>query len=305
MRCIKHGIVHVHVNDGGTVIDLTTGYAYRFIHTVLFNQPQKLTAAGHIAPLAHVYEIARRRHCQRLKAGKQHLALSPGYSARFMARCRSGYRRYVGRSGTAASACYVDEASCQHRLYHLRHIGRSLVILSHFIRQSSIGIYNHRIRYRSERLYILAHAVGAETAVEPYSKRFGMRYGGDKGLRSLTGKSASRLSKRHRHNDRHTASDSLHGPTCAPQCGLGIQAVVRSLHEQKIDTALYESATLHKIGIGENVPCHSFTTVIKTLRQSKRLARRPDTTGDPTPFSPIIRHPAVCDLACHQSGTAV
>ena len=42
---------------------------------------------------------------------------------------------------------------------HLRHIGRSLVILSHFIRQSRIGIYNHRIRYRSERLYILAHAV--------------------------------------------------------------------------------------------------------------------------------------------------
>ena len=53
---VKHAVIHIEVKHHGAVQHLLTGNLKGFFVCFLFNEPQKFTAASHIATFAHIDE---------------------------------------------------------------------------------------------------------------------------------------------------------------------------------------------------------------------------------------------------------
>ena len=143
---IEKPVVHVDVDDQGTILHLLAGDFQSLFVVFLFDQPQEFTRTGHIATFAHIDEPHFRRQFKLFQTAQtQCLCLS----GRHM---RTSLRRQGRKTGdilvrrTATASDDIHPTFVHKEFHFLCHLVGGLVIFSHTIGQSCVRIDRYIIR---------------------------------------------------------------------------------------------------------------------------------------------------------------
>ena len=144
---VQQSVVHVDVYHLRTVFHLLAGNGDGLLILLFLNQAQELARTGHVAPLADVEEIVCRADFHVVQPGKmQMLGVRRGTARRhcfvLSNQVAEGFNKPFVRS--AAASDDIDDSGLCHLPDLQRHFLRSLVITTHFIRQSGVRITAHR-----------------------------------------------------------------------------------------------------------------------------------------------------------------
>ena len=101
---VEHALVHVHVDDLRTVLDLLPGDSQRFLVLVVLDQVRKARRTGDIRSLADIEEIGLRPNRQGLHAAEPQPRLRLGQVARLAVTDRRGDTADVIRRCATATA---------------------------------------------------------------------------------------------------------------------------------------------------------------------------------------------------------
>lgn len=126
---VEHGIVHVDVDDLGTVFDLFTGYVQGFFVILFRDETQELARPGHVATFAYIDEVVLGNDFQLFQSRQA----EPGLAMYRPMRCglggQAGDGGDVGRCGTAAAPHDIDQCVVEKFLDLCRHgFGRFVVL---------------------------------------------------------------------------------------------------------------------------------------------------------------------------------
>ena len=146
LRSVEHCIVHIYVNNCSASLNLLAGNICRLCIILLTDKSCKLCTSCHICTLTHIHKVALLLvYLHALKTAQVHvLQLSLGSLLRIhpwgnTLKCLS-HRLDMRRCCTAASAGNVQPSLLGKFLNVFCSVLRSLVILSHLIRESGIRI---------------------------------------------------------------------------------------------------------------------------------------------------------------------
>ncbi len=277
LRCVEHRVVHVYVYHLRPLLYLARGYGERLGGVARRYQLEKLTAARHIAPLAHGHEPPAP---QLLQSGQMKHPVRLRHPARLHPRGRRGYGRNMFRSGAAAAPGYVYQPPGHHAPHLSRHVGRRGAVASQLVGQSRVGMHAHRPRPLGQLLGPARHLVGPETAVEPHRQRLGMRYARRKRIHRLSRQRAPALRQRGRHYHRQPHPPPRHHPFGRMDRRLRVESVKHRLYQQQIHAPLGERIYLLEVSLLHLVPGHR-PLAVELTRHRERLPRRAHAAGHP------------------------
>ena len=303
LGAVKHGVVHVDVDDVGAALDLSGGYAQAFGVVACGYEPGELARTGHVGALAHVGEVARLEvDVRRLQSayGKR----SQPVALRLRSGQRSGGKRTYGfgngadvlRRSAAASPGYVEQAVGGHACHGLGHFLRRFGVASETVGQSGVGMAAHgTAREGRHLLNQRAHLVGSQRAVKAEGGERIVAYRRVKGLQGLPRKGASAaVANRSRYDEgeasvgRKPAGDAfirhenlvVKQPFKGVNGGFGVERVETCLQEKHVCAALYEPSDLFGVSLGHLVERHGARRrVVNDGRKRERLRRRPHASG--------------------------
>ena len=89
---IEQTVVHVYIDDEGTVFDLFAGNGKCLFIVLLLNQPQELTRTSHITTFANIDKLHVRRHIKQFQTTQPHRLRTSYWLMRFL----PGHQRCIG-----------------------------------------------------------------------------------------------------------------------------------------------------------------------------------------------------------------
>ena len=69
---VEQAVVHIDVDDQGSVFHLLAGNRHGFLVLFLLDEPKELARTCHVATLAHIHEVDLGGHIKRLQSAQQH-----------------------------------------------------------------------------------------------------------------------------------------------------------------------------------------------------------------------------------------
>ena len=167
-RAVQHCVIHVDVYDVGPVFYLLRGYLQRGVIVAFGDEPREFARARDVRPFANIREIGLLSvYGICLQSAYFQQVVLTGHRTGLLVRNGGGAGTDVSRSGSAASAYYVDEALVRHLEHVVGHLFRAFAVLSQFVWQAGIWIADHR--HLTERGYLPEqghHVRCAEGAVD-------------------------------------------------------------------------------------------------------------------------------------------
>ena len=143
---IEKPVVHVDVDDQGSILHLLAGDFQSLFVVFLFDQPQEFARPGHIATFAHIDEPHFRRQFKLLQTTQAQGFGSSGRHMRTPLRRQSRKTSDILVRRTATPPDDIHPTFVHKEFHFLCHLGWSLVVLTHTVGQSCIRIDGYIIR---------------------------------------------------------------------------------------------------------------------------------------------------------------
>ena len=194
-------------------------------------------------------------YVQHLQSAEPHgVGLGDGFTRRFTL-----HQRNIG-----GNKCLVSTATATHNVHqslvnHLTNLGShrlsSLIVESHRIGQSGIGIGTHIVRCLACQLaQIDNHLTGTKRAVQTHREDGIAADAGQEGVEGLSTQRAScQITDCSTQHDGHLTATLLHGSQRGVDSHLCIQGVKDGLYQQGVNTTLQQGVGLFQIGVKQRV----------------------------------------------------
>src|SRR5690554_3097733 len=190
---IQHALVHVDVDDLGTVFNLVPGDTQGFFILLFLDQAQEALGAGYVGAFAHVDEQGVLVAGERLKASQPQGLWAVGNLPGRILGDYFGDGFDVFRAGTTAAADNVQEAVSGKAFNDLGHFFRGLVVLTELVGQARVRVRGDiGFRFIGKLFHIGAQGIGTQCAVQAHGNGAGVGNGGVECFRGLTGQGAAR-----------------------------------------------------------------------------------------------------------------
>ena len=201
--------------------------------------------------------------------------------------------------GAATATNDIHQPLFDKRTHLLAHHLRRLVILTHCIRQTGIGIRaDIAIGMSRQDAQVGQHITGTERAIEANAQNRSMRDRDKKSLDGLPRQYASRfVADSHAEHQGHPAPHPAHCFLGGIDTGLGVQGVENGFQKNGIYSSLDERRHLLSIGIGQLIKRNSaHCGIVDIGTDGAGFACGPDRTKHETGF--LGSGVPVCHLAC-------
>eukprot|EP00053_Salpingoeca_punica_P018065 m.175524 g.175524 ORF g.175524 m.175524 type:complete len:1311 (+) comp17350_c0_seq2:4566-8498(+) len=255
LLAVKHALVHVDVDDLGSVLHLRLGHSQGFRVLVRHDEAAELLRASHVAALANVEEVGGGADLGALQAREEEVVVKDAlvaFARLDVLELVADVADVVGRSA-AAAADNVEQAVARKVQQQIRGLARRLVVRAHGVGQAGVGVADGVGGRRAGNLLdVRAHVLGAKRAVEAETQRLCVRDAEGKGLRGLAAeRAAAAVGDGAGDEDGHTQlrlllKELLHGEDGS----LGVERVKDRLDEEDVRAAVEQTAGLLRVGRG-------------------------------------------------------
>ena len=184
---VDHSVVHTYVNHLRSRLNLRTCYRHRLLEVALAHQTRKLSRASYIRALANVDKVRLWHHTQLLQtaqcADMRLLALRARSISRYNLR---EFENMFGRC-TATTTHNIDQSTTQILLDIARKHLRRLVVATHHIRKTRIGVCRHSaLAHLGQTLQVRQHLTRTVGTIQTHRQRLGVRHRGIERLDRLS-----------------------------------------------------------------------------------------------------------------------
>ena len=287
---IDQALVHVDVDDLGSVLDLVAGDVEGGGEIAGRDQLAEPGRAGDVGTLADIDEGDVGGEREGFEARKPHQRLDRGDLARLVFCDGGGNGRNVLRRRAAAAADDVDQPLAGEAFDLRRHRLGTLVIFAHLVGQAGIGVGADQSVGNGRQLgQMRAHRIGAERAVQPDRQRPGVADGVPEGGRGLAGQGAARqVGDGAGNHDRQLDAFFLEYLEAGEDRRLGVERVEDGLDQDQVGAAVDQAAQLLAIGDAEVIEGDgAIARIVDVGRDRRGAVGRSERAGDET--RPAIR----------------
>ena len=288
LDAVDQPVVHVDVDDLGSVVDLLAGDIERGRVVVLLDETAETRRPGDVRALADVDERDVVGECERLQAAELETRRARGNPAGCLSVDRLRDRGDVLRRGSAASADDVHQPGFGELAEESGGRLRGLVVLPELVRQTGVRIDAHqRVRHRRDLGEVGSHLRRSERAIQADGQRRGVPNRLPERRRRLSGQRATRpVGDRAGDHQRDVGPTASHHPPRREDGGLGVQRVEDRLDHQRIDTTVEQAVDLLVVRVGDVGEGHgSVARVLDARRDRERHVGRSDGTRDEPPHA--------------------
>ena len=296
---VDEAVVHVDVDDVGTVLDLLEGDRESLLVVAVDDGLLENRGARDVAALTEVDErLAVVADVgvvvEGLQAGEAHEVLDGVLLAGLELRHHLGELADVVLGGTAAAADGVDQALFGEHAAVTRHLVALLVVATHGVGEPGVGVAEHPAVSSLGQVFDVGnHVLGAESAVKTDRDGLGVGHGVPERFVGLAGESAAGVV--------HDGTGDEDGNLLAPvreelvdgeHRSLGVQGVEDGLNQQHVNATVDERLHLFVVRgddlvVGAPAECG----VLHGRRHGKRLVRGAHRTrGEAGPRGVLLGH---------------
>ena len=260
---INQTVIHVDVKHISTLLNLLKRNGKSLLIVAINNRLLVHHGTSNIASLTNIQESAPhvlliRSVVQRFKATQAHLVLNHWHLPWLKVFHKVGNSCDVIVPSAAATAKHVHKALLHKRTNLLLHLSTSLIVPSHAVGQTSIGISKDvAVATVAQVLYVLNHVAGTKSAVQSKGHGLHMLHTVPKGLVGLTTQRTAAVVNNGA-TDEHREADAFLGKVLLNgiQSSLCIQRVKDGLNKQHINTASEQRINLNSVSSNNLVKGH-------------------------------------------------
>ena len=203
---------------------------------------------------------------------------------------------------TAAATHNIDQPTTQILLdIACKHL-RRLVVATHHIRKTRIGVCRHSaLAHLGQTLQVRQHLTRTVGTIQTHRQRLGVRHRGIERLDSLSRqRAATRVGQRARDHQRNLRTHLLAKAFNSIDSRLGIKRIEHRFEQQQIHTALNQCARLNFIRCSQLLERYlTRCGVIHIGRNRRRAIGRAHRACHQTRFRGVCRRITIGNLACH------
>ena len=184
---VDHSIVHTNVDHLRSGLNLRTSHRHRLLEVTLAHQTCELGRAGHICTLAHIDKVRFGHYAQLLQAAQSADVSLLTLRARCIAHYNLRQFKYMFGRGAAATTHNIDQSTTQILLDIAGEHRGCLIIATHHIRQTRVGMCRHSaLTHSRETLQIGQHLTRTVGAIQTHRQRLGVCNRSIEGLDGLS-----------------------------------------------------------------------------------------------------------------------